>query len=333
MKINFQQFNLSLCKQSFPIFCISGNEYQLSQEIIQMITTFYTAENFVCHYRTILQEELGHHVLNEIKTGALFEPKRLFIIEIENLRIIKAMEQALINFCEKQQKNIILIVKLPSLDKSHQHSAWHKAIDKFGIHITLWPLNEKQFQQWLQKHVQAKKLHLSAKAFAALAILTEGNVLRAYQEIEKLKLQYGEQCIEENNIINAVGQMQEYNLFALAESCLKGDSVRLQRQLQALRNDEIEPLILLGTLAYDLRHVLLFHEKQQAKQPSNNFRDQKYMLALKREPNLNFWWQMLAFAHELDRMIKSSLYSKEVLWDHIEQWALKVAGNVAGPLG
>src|SRR5690554_7543244 len=77
-----------------------------------------------------------------------------------------------------------------------------------------------------------------------LAHHTEGNLLAAVQEIEKLKL-LGETNIDAELLGEAITNNSRFNAFQLADACLLGNIANASNILSQLKAEGVEPILIL----------------------------------------------------------------------------------------
>jgi DNA polymerase-3 subunit delta len=89
---------------------------------------------------------------------------------------------------------------------------------------------------------------------ALLAEATEGNLLAAQQEIEKLRLRYGEGArLGRNEVSEIFADSARYQVLQLTEATGAGEAARALRILEGLRAEGDEPLRVLWWLLRALR--------------------------------------------------------------------------------
>lgn len=323
MKINFSQFNLRILTPCKPIYCISGDDYILIQEIENSMIHYFEQHSFATLRKQISQTFSCKHLIHELRSLNLFTPQRFFIVSCPNIQWIKSAEAEFKQYMETCHPQTIVLLCLPKLEKAQQNSSWLKLFEQHGIHIQLWPLNDSQFRTWFKKKIIEADLKISEEAFQQLLQHVEGNLGSAVQEINTLKLQFGTQYIHDTDIIQSVALTPQYSVFKVLEHCLLGNTIRLVPQLMSLKNDGIEPLIVLGALTYDLRQLLAATGTTPSEQ-----RQEKYRIALKRQPSADFWWHLLTQAQAIDQRIKSSTGQLMLIWDDLIKIFLSIAYGV-----
>ena len=97
-------------------------------------------------------------------------------------------------------------------------------------------------------------LELSADAVALLAEATEGNLLAAQQEIEKLRLRFGAGArLGRRELSDVFGDSARYQILQLTEAIGAGEAARALRILAGLRAEGDEPVRVLWWLVRALR--------------------------------------------------------------------------------
>ena len=143
-----------------------------------------------------------------------------------------------------QAQDILLLLVLEDrLDRTAKNTAWFKALDQSGVCIPCNPVERSALQQWLVRRLAQAGLRVDAsddgkQCLAFLADHTEGNLLAAHQEIEKLALL--SPAAEQPHILTfeqvqkSVMDVARYDLFQLTQIILSGDIVRALRVFDGL---------------------------------------------------------------------------------------------------
>jgi DNA polymerase-3 subunit delta len=163
----------------------------------------------------------------------------------------------------------------------------------------------------------------------------EGNLLAAYQEIQKLGLLYPQGMLTAGQIQEAVLNVARYDVFKLNEAILQGDVTRLVRMLDGLKGEgEALPLVL-WALAEECRALLKLKIGMQDGRPlSVLFKEQRIWGGRERlmEPALRrlsiiTLENALKNAAQIDKLIKG-LRAKKLsgdAWDAVLQLSLSLA--------
>ncbi len=98
-------------------------------------------------------------------------------------------------------------------------------------------------------------LKLSGEAVALLAQATEGNLLAAQQEIEKLRMRFGSGArLGREELRDVFGESARFQVMQLTEATGAGEAARALRILASLRAEGDEPVRVLWWLVRALRN-------------------------------------------------------------------------------
>lgn len=260
MRLKPEQLAQHLQKELKPLYIVSGDEPLLEQEICDQIRAAVKAQGF--------DEREVHHVeanfkWNELLEAAnalsLFSSRKLMEIRIENGKPGDQGSKALMALFDNPNPDTIILLVLPKVDKSATNAKWFKTLDQIGAFIQHWPIERHQLPGWLAHRLRSSGMKADRDALALLADRTDGNLLAAAQEIEKLKL-LGLENIEAKHVESAVGDASRYDVFALSEAILKGDAARSLHIMATLQGEGLHALQPLAILTNDIRQLLSFLE-------------------------------------------------------------------------
>ncbi|MDO6681616.1 MULTISPECIES: DNA polymerase III subunit delta [unclassified Oceanobacter] len=260
MKLHSNQLLAHLGKPLLPVYLVSGDEPLLVMEACDQIRAAARQQGF--EERQLFHAEAGFdwsQLRDEADAMSLFASRRILEIRIPNGKpsdkgdTLKALLQ------RPNPDNLLLII-CPRLDSKSQNTAWHKAVDKHGALVQIWPIERNQYAGWLRHRLQQAGLQADPTAIALLAHQTEGNLLAAVQEIEKLRMS-GASRITEDLLLDALGDNARFTAFGFADACLDGSVQDASRILSHLRAEGVEVLSILGALTHKIRQLLTLSGK------------------------------------------------------------------------
>jgi len=255
MKIRLDQLSQMLTKGLAPAYLVSGDEPLLLMEACDEIRA--AARNNGIDERELFHAEAGFDwgtLHEEANAMSLFASRRLLEVRIPNGKpsdkgaTLKAL-------MERPSEDNILLIICPRLDAATQKTAWYKALEKHGVVLPVWPIERNQYPGWLKRRLQIAGLQADPAAVAALAHQTEGNLLAAVQEIEKLRLM-GADRITEELVNEATGDSSRFDAFGLADTCLNGNLGESNRMLAHLKAEGNEPIMILGAMTRKIRQLI-----------------------------------------------------------------------------
>lgn len=311
MKLRQDQLQDHLNKGLANCYLVSGDDPLLVMEACDAIRA--KARQQGIEERQLFHAEAGFDWIalrEEANAMSLFASRRVLEVRVGNGKPSDkgASLQAL---AEHPNPDNLLLVVMPRLDAKTQRTSWFKALDQAGVFLPIWPIERAQYSGWLQRRLHAAGLHADPGALAALAQQTEGNLLAAVQEIEKLRL-LGTTQITEETIIDAIGDSSRFDAFGLADACLEGNLAHSCRMLAHLHSEGVDAIMIVGALNRKIRQLISLHG-QSGQQLSAAFKQQNvwprqqgpYKKALQRL-TLRQLYDALRLSNKTDSAIKGS---------------------------
>lgn len=340
MKISHQQLEAHLNKNLAALYFISGDEHLLVQETADQVRT--AARKAGYSERTSVHvdpgADWGKLLYTESHSLSLFATKRIVELHLGSAKPTAANSKILQDIAARPLTDTILIISCNKLDSKVESTAWFKAIDKGGVTITIWPIPAEQMPAWVSQRAKKMGLNMTADAAKLLADQVEGNLLAAAQELEKLCLLQINGTIDHNIIGQAVTDNAQFDIFALVDCALSGNSKRCLRMLDNLKAEDTEPLIILWALMREVRTLAEIIKQTKQSIPLNNLFTQ-YRIWEKRQPQVRRFlqhhtqqscWAMLSHGAYIDNLIKGAASGD--IWLELQQLTLKIAGSVILPI-
>jgi len=146
---------------------------------------------------------------------------------VEGARVLEA-------FAQQPGPDTALLITLPRLDRAAQASAWFTALADAGVVVAVQPLERNELPAWIAGRLARARQRASGETLQFLADTTEGNLLAAQQEIEKLALLLPPGELDADAVEQAIAEVARFDVFQLSEAWLAGDAARVCRILAAL---------------------------------------------------------------------------------------------------
>ncbi|APV49006.1 DNA polymerase III subunit delta [Betaproteobacteria bacterium GR16-43] len=254
---------------------------------------------------------------------SLFASKRLYEIRIPTGKPGTEGSKALVAYCARLPEDTITLIFLPELDWQQLKSTWFTALEAAGAMVEAKPVTREELPDWLATRLAKQKQHAAIETLEWLADRTEGNLLAARQEVEKLGLLLPEGEITLEAIRDAVTDVSRFEREALLDAVHAGDRAKVVRIVASLEA-EGEPLpLLLWVLAEELRHMMALSANQRPKRFLPPERMQALNKTARRHNPASFARELLR-AHRIDRMIKGVETGDP--WDSMLELSLGLAG-------
>ena len=186
-----------------------------------------------------LQADTGfdwQELLEEGDMMSLFATSKCRIVTLPNGKPGQQGSKVIQALCDNPGEGNVYIFVTPQLDRQGRNAGWCKAIQSTGEIVELKPVYDNQLADWLMQRARAKGLNIDAQSAQFLAECTEGNLLAADQELEKLSVRFVDQDLIDFETIEAtVAQSARYSHFLLVDACLAGRTGRALKILKSLR--------------------------------------------------------------------------------------------------
>ena len=188
-----------------------------------------------------LQSDAGfdwQSLLQEGDMMSLFSNRKCRIVTLPSGKPGQPGSKAIQALCDNPSEENVYIFVVPPIDRQSRNSSWCKAIQSCGEIIEIKPVYENQLADWLGQRARSKGFSIDNQAAQFLAVCTEGNLLAADQELEKLSIRFsGQDSIDFDTIQASVSQSARYSHFLLVDACLAGKTRRALRILKSLQTE------------------------------------------------------------------------------------------------
>ncbi|MGH8300597.1 MAG: DNA polymerase III subunit delta [Steroidobacteraceae bacterium] len=331
MKLTPDTLGSHLERQLLPAYLVSGDEPLLAGEAADAIRARARAEGFT--ERDVHFLERGSD-WDDVRASAgnmsLFGSRRLLELRLPTARPGVAGNNALLALLGMEDPDTLLLILMPRLDRDAQGAQWLKALESRGGWVPVWPVEADKLAGWLRGRCRRLRLEVGEEALALLAERTEGNLLAAHQELEKLRLLAPEGALTLDMILASVGDSARFDVFRLSEAVLEGEADRALRVLTGLRSEGTEQTLVLWALTKALRDLWGAVASPAGARARGGWQRQTAALdkAVRRAPRLSFR-ALIMRAARADRMIKGRLQGDA--WDEMALLAADICGRPAVP--
>lgn len=254
VRLRPDQLKRSLERGLGPVYLVSGDEPLQIQECLDSLRAAAREEGFAERVVLHADARFDWSALRELgESLSLFAEKRIIDLRLAGAKPDKQGAEAIKTAVERPNPDHLLLISAPRMDKRSFSSAWLKAIDAAGAIIQVWPVEAKRLPGWVSRRAKGCGLEVSAEACRLIAERSEGNLLACAQELDKLKLLYGDQALDVEDVLASTTDSARFSAFDLVDCVLEGNAARAVRITTALKDEGIDPLQVLGPLAWMLR--------------------------------------------------------------------------------
>ncbi len=333
MPMRPEQFSKTLADKDLPpVILLAGSEALLVLEAADAVRA--RARETGCAERQVLDVDGRFDWDNLAREGAtmsLFSTRRLIDLRMPSGRAGKAGGAALAEWAKSPPQDTVLLITCDTWSKKHE-LAWVKAIDKHGWFVPFWPIRPDQMSGWVAARMRQRGLDADASAARLLVDRTEGNLLAAAQEIDKLLMLGVSGRLDASALGSLVADSARFDIFKLTDAALAGDSARALRMLRGLRSEGAEPVMMMGWLVRQIESAMRLaqasdFDTQARKEGLWDARKRQFQAALCRVDGEQ-WGRCLQHAAHIDRISKGRAYGD--VWRELDCLILAIADPSAG---
>lgn len=261
MKLYPNQLTTHLSKSLLPLYLISGDEPLLVLEAVDAIRHAASQQGFTERHRFQLDRTFDPEQLSlQSHNLSLFADKQIFELHSVD-KVHEKLPSLITELCDAPSADRITIISTPKLTPAQSKAKWVQQLDKAGAQIAVWPLDAKDYPNWLQQRARQYKLSLTPDALSLLAHQTEGNLLAAIQMLQKLSIEYAGQSVSASQLTEVLSDQSHFDVFHLASAVLQGDVARSRHILDRLFTEGTEPTIIIWALSKEIRLITTLHEQ------------------------------------------------------------------------
>lgn len=339
MRIHTEQLQPHLTRGIQPLYTVFGDETLLALEASDRIRATARSQGYTEREVLIVESSFKWSELQlAASSQSLFASQKLLELRIPNGKPGTEGSAALQSYSQRLPPDTVTLVQLPGIDWRAQKSGWFEALESAGVAVEARTVTRKALPQWLAGRLKAQKQEADAKTLGFIADRVEGNLMAAYQEVQKLGLLFPPGAVDFEQVRNAVLDVARYDVFSLGETMLEGDAVRLARTIDGLKGEGAAPPLALWALTDEVRAIGKIVTGAAAGRPLDALlreariftpAHKSLMQAGYQRCSLGQVTEALRHAASIDRMIKGLV--KGDVWDELLQLALRFASYSPRP--
>lgn len=328
MKLTVESFPAQLAQRLLPAYLISGDEPLLSGEAADAVRAQAREAGFTEREVHFIERAADWDTVRASAANlSLFGARRVLEVRLASARPGSAGNAALVALLKAEAPDTLLLILAPRLDREAQSAEWVREVERRGAWLAVWPVDAARLPGWLRARSRSLGLKLDDEALELLAARTEGNLLAARQELEKLAL-LAEGPLGAATVEGGVADSARFDVFQLSEAALSGDAARTLRMLAGLRAEGTEATLVLWALSKALRDVWNAHTGG-GRPPTWQRQSAALGQALQRAPRLSFL-ALARRATRADRLIKGREPGNA--WDELALLAAELCGTPSAAL-
>jgi DNA polymerase-3 subunit delta len=328
LKLTFDTLNSHLSGEPARAYLISGDEALLVGEAADAIRASVKragfAEREVFFIERVADWEGPRGSSNNL---SLFGSRKLIEIRLPSGKPGVGGAKAITELLRDPNPDNVFLMITGKLEREQLNSAWVKAFESVGAWLPTRPVEVAKLPQWLRARAKAMALELDDDAVRFIVEQTEGNLLAAQQELDKLRL-YGATRIDLAAVQASISDSARFDVFQLGEAALGADVPRALRILSGLHSEGVEPTLALWSLSREIHNAWGTTQHEPAARGWQ--RPSAALDAAKRRAGKLPYARLAARLSRADRMIKGQ--QRGNAWDEMALIVVEFAGRKTLPL-
>jgi len=254
MQLRAEHLAAQLSKSVAGVYLIHGDEPLLALEAADAIRA--AARRKGCDEREVFNVDRSFDWSELAQAGAsrsLFGGHKIIELRIPSGKPGPQGAAAIHAYCECLDRDNVTLVTVPRLRKDDRNSRWFLALAGAGVLVDVYPVERARLPDWIGARLARQGQHASPEALGFLADRVEGNLLAAYQEVQKLGLLLPKGELSAEQVNSAVANVARYSAYDCSAALLAGNMARYMRVLDGLRSEGESPVYVVWALGEELR--------------------------------------------------------------------------------
>jgi DNA polymerase-3 subunit delta len=332
MRISSDDLPRHLAKGLGSLYVIHGDALLLAIEAADAIRIAAREAGYTEREVLIAEQHFKWAELrNSAQSMSLFSSRKVVDLRIPSGKPGVEGAQALQEHCDNLNPDTLTLISLPRLDGTAMKSKWFSALEQHGTIISADEITLNALPAWIAARLKRQEQSADADTLAFLAQRVEGNLLAAFQEIQKLALLFPAGPLSFEQVKDSVMDVARYDVFKLSEAMLAGDAARYARILEGLQAEGTATVLILWAISEDIRALAkVSRAMQQSGNLANALRDarvwgvkQKLVERAVRRFTPAFAERALHQAAQIDKLVKG--LRKGDVWDELLQLGVRCA--------
>jgi DNA polymerase III subunit delta len=332
MALRAEQLQAHLARSLAPLYVVHGDEPLLAFEAADAVRA--AARKAGYSEREVFFAERGFDWSELLHAGAslsLFGDRKIVELRVPTGKPGTQGAEAIAAYCARPTSDTLTLVSLPRLDRAAQSSAWFSALAAAGMVVDVFPVERARLPTWIGERLARQGQRAPREVLEFLADRVEGNLLAAFQEVQKLALLAPQGELTLGDVSEAVANVARYDAYDASAALLAGNIARYARVIEGLRGEGEAPTFVLWAIAEDLRALARIQAGTGRGRPLDALLRENRVWGARQAPlksalnrlSASAVERALAHAALIDRAIKG--VARLEAWDEFLKLGLKLA--------
>ncbi len=330
MRLYANQFQNHINQSLAKCYLLVGDEPLQKQEAFDAILKKARREGFTERERHLVDAKFQWYDLqNSSANLSLFAEKRILDLHMPTGKAGQKGSKFLTEFVKNLPDDVLLIIRCDEWTMANDKTKWVKTITDEGVFMRVYQPDVNELPKWMANRCRQLNLNIDPDAIGLLAHRLEGNLLAAAQELDKLKMRFGDERLDIHTLAGLVADNARFDVFRLTDALIAGDSTRAIRILRSLHQNDTSPVVIHWALENLTRQLaeLAFIRADKHNVSKADF--QRMRIWPKQQPvfqrvlnqlKLSDTERLLQRLSDIDRAIKGR--HRDNPWQAMERWLL-----------
>jgi DNA polymerase-3 subunit delta len=268
MRIDSEQLSQHLARGLKSLYVVFGEELLLALEAADRVRAAALKQGY--GERRVLLAEPGFDWGEVAMVGnslSLFASRRVLDLRIPSGKPGKDGSEVLQRLAGSVPEDTVVLITLPALDRQQLASRWFESLEHAGVAVHAAAVKREHLGQWLSGRLAQQDQRAGADTLEFLIGRVEGNLMAAYQEVQKLALLFPAGALPFEEVKDAVLDVARYNVFDIGATLLKGERAHFVRMLDGLRGEGAALPLVLWAIIEEARAMARVRTAMESGQP------------------------------------------------------------------
>ena len=254
MSISAEDLAPQLKRKLAPLYTVFGDEPLLAIEAADRIRNCAREQGYAEREVLIAEQHFDWSRLRLSGVSqSLFASLRILELRVPSGKPGVDGGKALQEFSANLPPDTVTLIEMGEIDWRSRTSAWFLALESAGTMVEAAAVKRDRLPTWIAGRLRMQQQSADEDTLEFIAGKVEGNLLAAFQEVQKLALLFPAGELSFDQVKDAVLDVARFDVFDLGEVVLSGDAARLARTLDGLDGEGVAPPLVLWAMSEEIR--------------------------------------------------------------------------------
>lgn len=251
-KIFPEALNSVLEKELKSVYFLTGQDLLLVDESKEAIINQARSQEFDEKLEiNVANDTNWDDLFDQLQSTGLFFSRQIVVLNLPE-NITANYQKRLLELVGLIHSDLLLIFHFPKFTKAIEKQKWIAEIANQAVQVTCQTPDISKLPVWLSHRTKAMELTLTEEAKQQLCFSYEGNLLALKQALQLLQLRFPDGKISLPRVNEIIENSAQFTPFQWIDALLEGNVRRAIRILHHLKNEDVQPVVLLRIIQKEL---------------------------------------------------------------------------------